>query len=79
MQTYKFNTKISKEGIISLPFLPLLYDREVEIIIVPKEKEREKEKSSASAFLEKWAGAFSDLKDADFDEVKYEYLREKHK
>jgi hypothetical protein len=77
MESYKFDTRISKEGIISLPFIPVLYDREVEIIIVPKEKEEEH--SSALEFLEKWAGAFSDLNDTDLDKAKYEYLKEKHK
>jgi len=36
MQAYKFNTKISKSGIISLPQESDLFDREVEIIVIPK-------------------------------------------
>jgi hypothetical protein len=36
MQTYKFDAHISKDGIITLPFEPALFNREVEITIVPK-------------------------------------------
>jgi hypothetical protein len=38
MQAYKFNTRISKDGVITLPFEPALFNREVEITIVPKQK-----------------------------------------
>ena len=36
MQAYKFNTWISDKGIISLPHEPVLFDREVEIIVIPQ-------------------------------------------
>ena len=39
MQAYKFDTRISENGIISLPFEPKLFNREVEIIIVPKSRD----------------------------------------
>jgi len=40
MQAYKFNTRISDKGIISLPNESALFDREVEIIVIPRlEKE----------------------------------------
>ena len=40
MQAYRFNTRISDKGIISLPYELALFDREVEIIVIPKlEKE----------------------------------------
>ena len=39
MQAYKFNTRISEKGIISLPYEPVLFDREVEIIVIPKPDE----------------------------------------
>jgi hypothetical protein len=38
MQAYKFDTRISKDGVITLPFEPILFNREVEITIVPKRK-----------------------------------------
>ena len=37
MQAYKFNTHISDKGTISLPYEPTLFDKEVEIIVIPKE------------------------------------------
>ena len=36
MQAYKFDTQISEQGIISLPYNPALFNREVEIIVIPK-------------------------------------------
>jgi len=36
MQAYKFNTRISEKGIISLPYKPELFNTEVEIIILSK-------------------------------------------
>jgi hypothetical protein len=38
MQAYKFNTRISGDGVITLPFEPALFNRDVEITIVPKQK-----------------------------------------
>jgi len=36
MQAYKFNTFITEKGIIILPFIePMLYNKQVEIIILP--------------------------------------------
>ena len=42
MQTYKFDTRISKDGIITIPFTPDLMGREVELIILPKGIESQK-------------------------------------
>jgi len=36
MQAYRFSTRISEKGIITLPFESALLDREVEIIVIPK-------------------------------------------
>ena len=36
MQAYKFNTRISEKGIISLPYEPMLFNKEVEIIVITK-------------------------------------------
>jgi hypothetical protein len=38
MQAYKFDARISKDGVITLPFEPALFNRDVEITIVPKQK-----------------------------------------
>jgi len=39
MQAYKFNTRISERGIISLPYEPMLFNRDVEIIVLTKPKD----------------------------------------
>jgi hypothetical protein len=37
MQAYKFDTRISKNGTITIPYTPDLIDKDVELIILPKE------------------------------------------
>jgi hypothetical protein len=75
MQAYKFETRISKTGKIKLPLNTQLFDKEVEIIIVPK-KETKSSKHSASEFVDKWAGF---LKNTNPDALKYQYLTDKYK
>lgn len=60
---------------IQIPFNPALYNKEVEITIVPKLRRKKKE-LKATDFVNKWAGF---LRNADTDNSKYQYLSEKHK
>jgi len=76
MKAYKFDTKISENGTIRLPLNPSLYDKEVEIIIVPKIKTEKKKTHKASDFVSKWAGF---LTNSEADNSKYNYLIEKYK
>ena len=41
MLAYKFDTRISEKGIISIPYEPALFDTDVEIIVLPKSKKQE--------------------------------------
>ena len=75
MQAYKYDTKISKTGQIKLPLSNQLYDKEVEIIIVPKQEIRSNQ-MKASDFIDKWTGFLSN---ADTDDFKYRYLTDKYK
>ena len=80
MQAYKFDTKISENGAIFLPyFLPALYGKEVELFIVPKKEEQKPiKKTSAKEFVTRWAGFLKDV-NIDPENAKYEYLTEKYK
>jgi hypothetical protein len=80
MHTYKFDTRISETGIISLPFMPDLFGREVEVIILPKisRKESVDNPDAISSFLERWAGAFPSMTDEEADRAKYDYLMEQY-
>jgi hypothetical protein len=40
MEAYKFNTRVSDTGIIKLPFEPALFNREVELIVLPETEEK---------------------------------------
>jgi hypothetical protein len=75
MQAYKFDTKISKTGQIKLPLSNQLFDKEVEIIIVPKQ-EIKSNQMKAAEFIDKWTGFLSN---SDTDDFKYQYLTDKYK
>lgn len=76
MKTYKFDTKISERGIIRLPLSPILYNKEVEIIIIPKTANEKTTTHKASDFVNKWAGF---LTNSETDNSKLNYLIEKYK
>ena len=81
MLAYKFNTRISKEGTISLPFEPTLFDTNVEIIILPniQEKARKEEKDyTAKDFINEFSGCLKNLPKEDINDLQYEYLRKKY-
>jgi len=77
MQAYKFDIHITKDGVITLPFEPKLFDREVELIIRPKKVKRLNPKVSPSEFVRKWSGKLKGLPENDPD-FRYEYLRKKY-
>ena len=81
MQAYKFDTRISETGAISLAFEPELFNKEVEIIILPKPSKSEvvNNQNVISDFIAKWAGAFPSMTDEEVDRAKYECLMEKYK
>lgn len=74
MKAYRFITKISEKGTIQLPNYPNLFDKEVEVIILPKHKSKEG-KMKAEEFVDKWAGFLSDK---DTNQAKYRYLSKKY-
>jgi hypothetical protein len=75
MRAFKFDTRISKDGTIQIPFTPSLFNTEVEVIIVPKE-EKKRIKKAGRKFVEHWAGF---LNSNDTDSSKFDYLSEKYK
>jgi len=58
MQTYRFDTKISENGIISLPYtMPSLYGKEVKLFITVLQEDTERiKKTKAQEFVVRWAG-----------------------
>jgi hypothetical protein len=75
MQAYRFETRISKSGLIQIPLTNQLYDKDVEIIILPKQKQKSS-KLTPIDFINKWSGFLSNL---DIENSKYQYLTEKYK
>ncbi|MDR2683236.1 MAG: hypothetical protein LBB64_05135 [Dysgonamonadaceae bacterium] len=79
MQAYKFDTRVTKDGTISLPFVPMLFDKEVEIIILTKTEIREtKHKITPSEFVRKWSGVIKEIPENDTNDLRYEYLKKKY-
>lgn len=69
-----YNKSIRK-GIIQIPYNPTLFDKEVEIIIVPK-SEPAKGKMKVTEFVEKWAGFLSNNNTGN---SMFNYLIDKYK
>lgn len=74
MQTYKFDTHIDNNGVITLPENLHLKDLDVNVIISVKNEENIK--YTVDDFVNEWKGVLSGI---DQDKTKYEYLKEKHK
>lgn len=75
MECYKFTTTISEDGKIQVPDNPSLFNKEVDITIIPKQT-AETKKTTASDFVKKWAGVLSEN---GVQDARYQYLSEKHK
>ena len=75
MQAYRYETRISKKGLIQIPLSNQLFDKEVEIIILPKQRQT-KIKITPTDFVNKWSGFLSNN---DVDTAKFDYLSEKYK
>ena len=81
MHAYQIDTSVSERGVIELPQMPQLYNRKVKLIVIPEEN---------TTTLEQRKQAYERLKklrdtipkghwtDEDRDNIRYEYLKEKH-
>ena len=82
MQAYKFNTRVSEEGVILLSSESKLFNTDVEVIILPKCEKKtnpEEKEYTAMDFLRDWTGILADISDEEVANFKYEHLMEKHK
>jgi hypothetical protein len=79
MYAYKFDTRVTKDGTITLPFVPILFDKEVEIIILPKTGVIETNNQiTPSEFVRKWLGVIKNIPENDTNDLRYEYLKKKY-
>jgi hypothetical protein len=82
MKAYKFETVVLEGGIIKIPQLNSLSGNEVEIFVIEKDKKssiNNQPYKNFEEFSNKWKGL---LKDADINNWKEDYIRdreEKHK
>ena len=73
MQAYKLNTYISNDGVILLPSFPDLYNKKVELIILPieeqtKSKIKEEESDYTTLdFINEFSGILKGLNDQDVE------------
>jgi len=82
MNAYKFNTRLSDAGTITLPYNSHLYNTDVEVFVVPANRNESIEESrfSASDFIRKWQGCIKGMEnvsDEELDRIKHEYLKQK--
>ncbi len=79
MEAYKFETTVSENGIIQLPEISKLANRQIEIFIVVKQADKQADttdKQTPEQFIDKWAGF---LKGINPDDSKLQYLSGKFK
>ena len=75
MEAYRYIVKVPETGTIQIPNNPLLFNKDVEVIVLSK-PETDKKKIQAIEFINKWAGW---LDENNIDDAKFEYLSEKYK
>ena len=85
MNVYKFNTRISGNGTITLPYGSDLFNTDVEVSIVPKHHievtEINNKRFLANDFINKWKGCVRGMENISDEELKYakhEYLKQKY-
>ncbi|MCL2329372.1 MAG: hypothetical protein FWC39_12780 [Bacteroidetes bacterium] len=83
MNAYKFNTRVSSTGTITLPYNSHLYDTDVEVFVVSaNSKETIKPKRfSANDFIKKWQGSIKGMEtitDEELEHIKHERLKQKY-
>jgi hypothetical protein len=75
MQAFRFETRIDQNGVIHLPLNQQLFNRDVEIIVLPKDDLIPKKNASVD-FINKWAGFLSN---SNIEDAKFNYLSDKYK
>jgi maleate cis-trans isomerase len=82
MQTYQIDTSISEGGVINLPEMPYLYNKQVKLIIISSENnstEFEQRRQAMERLLKRQNSMpISHLTDEELDNIRYECLKEKH-
>jgi hypothetical protein len=82
MQTYKLDTYISEDGMITLPTMPFLYNKKVRLVITPIAGENDdvekRESHDAMDFVRKYSGSLKGLSKSDTEDTRYEYLMKKY-
>ena len=83
MNAYKFNTRVSDNGTITLPYGSRLCNTEVEVFVVPASsgETMKTNRFSASDFIKKWQGSvkgMENISDEELDRIKHERLKQKY-
>jgi hypothetical protein len=77
MEAMKFDTLVRENGVLKIPELKNYVNQNVEVFVVLNPaKNQKREATDLSAFFEKWTGYF---RETTTDDIKYNYLMDKHK
>ncbi len=70
MEAYRFETKILEDGIIQVPDIQKLKDKNVEVVLLIKQPqiEQKSKEQETQEFIDKWFGFFSEV---DTEDVRY--------
>jgi len=83
MNAYKFNTRVSNAGTITLPLNSHLHNTDVEVFVMPANGRKTVQTNhfSASDFIKKWKGSIKGMEnitDEELDHIKHERLKQKY-
>ena len=82
MQAYQIDTSISERGVIKLPEMPYLYNKKVKLFIISSEDNStqfEQRKQAMERLLKRQnTMPVSHWTDDELDNIRYDFLKEKH-
>ncbi|MCL2651863.1 MAG: hypothetical protein FWD60_12695 [Candidatus Azobacteroides sp.] len=82
MQVYQVDASVSANGVINLPMMPYLYNKKVKLVIIPtedKSMDSKQRKRAMDRILKRQdTMQASRWTDEELDNLRYEYLKEKH-
>ncbi|MCL2073322.1 MAG: hypothetical protein FWH18_05350 [Marinilabiliaceae bacterium] len=81
MHAYQIDTSVSDRGVIELLGMPYLYNKKVKLIVIPEERTTtlEQRRQAAERIMKRQETIpLRHYSDEELDNMRYEYLKEKH-
>ena len=82
MQTYQIDTSVSDSGVINLPEMPYLHNKQVKLIIISPDDTtptlEQRRQAIERIMKRRETTTLKHYTDEELDNIRYEYLKEKH-